>query len=82
MTNENANKLESNLEISKKITEDLFGKNNELKPLLEKTTSKSESRQTELLEANKSNVLLKEGLDAFDVANKRFKEKIDKTIWK
>ena len=49
----NADRAESKLEISAKVTSDMFGENNEVKQQLEEATSKAESLQSELLEANK-----------------------------
>ena len=78
MAKENANRAEFKLEISEKVTSDLFDENKELKNQIEEATSNAESLQTQLLESNKTNILLKEKLDAFDVANKQFKEILDK----
>ena len=78
MAKESANRAEFKLEISERVTSDLFDENKELKSQIEEATSKAESLQSELLESNKTNILLKEKLDAFDVANKRFKEILDK----
>ena len=75
MATENANRAESKLE---KITSDLFDENKELKKQIEEATSKAESLQNKLLESKETNILLQEKLDAFDVANKRFKEILDK----
>ena len=41
-------------------------------------TSKAESLQSELLESNKTNILLKKKLDEYDLANKRFQESLNK----
>ena len=78
MAKENATRAEFMLEISERVTSDLFDENQELKNQIEEATSKAESLQSQLLESNKTNILLKEKLDAFDVANKRFKEILDK----
>ena len=74
MAKENANRAEFKLEISERVTSDLFDENKELKNQIEEATSKAESLQSQLLESNKTNILLEEKLDAFDVANKQFKE--------
>ena len=78
MAKENATRAELKLEISERVTSDLFDENKELKNQIEEATSKAQSLQSQLLESNKTNILLKEKLDAFDVANKRFKEILDK----
>ena len=78
MAKENATRAEFKLEISERVTSDLFDENKELKNQIEEATSKAESLQSQLLESNKTNILLKEKLDAFDEANKQFKEILDK----
>ena len=65
------------LEISEKVTSDLFDVNRELKKQIEET-SKAESLQKELLESNEMKILLKGKLDAFDVVNKQFQEILDR----
>ena len=74
----NATRAESKLEISERVTSDLFEENKEVKQQLEEVTSKAESLQSELLEANKTNILLKKKLDDYDLANKRFQESLNK----
>ena len=74
----NADRAESKLEISERVTSDLFEENKEVKQQLEEVTSKAESLQSELLEANKTNILLKKKLDDHDLANKRFQESLNK----
>ena len=74
----NADRAESKLEISERVTSDLFEENKEVKQQLEEVTSKAESLQSELLEANKTNILLKKKLDDYDLANKRFQESLNK----
>ena len=74
----NADRAESKLEISEKATSDLFEENKEVKQQLEEATSKAESLQSELLEANKRKILLKQTLDEYDLANKRFQESLRK----
>ena len=74
----NADRAESKLEISERVTFDLFEENKEVKQQLEEATSKAESLQSELLEANKTNILLKQKLDEYDLANKRFHESLTK----
>ena len=66
------------MEFSEKLTSDLFEENKEVKQQLEETTSKAESLQSELLEANKTNILLKQKLGEYDLANKRFQESLTK----
>ena len=78
MAKENATRAQFKLEISERVTSDLFDENKELKNQIEEATSKAESLQSQLLESNKTNILLNEKLDAFDVANKQFKEILDK----
>ena len=56
----NADRAESKLEISERVTSDLFEGNKEVKQQLEEATSKTESLQSEQLEANKTNILLKQ----------------------
>ena len=74
----NTDRAESKLEISARVTSDLFEENKELKQQLEEVTSKAESLQSELLESNKTNILLKKKLDEYDLANKRFQESLNK----
>ena len=56
------NHVVSKLKISEPFTFDLFEENKEVKQQLDEATSKAESLQTELLEANKTNILLKQNL--------------------
>ena len=72
----NADRADSKLEISERVTSDLFEENKEVKQQLEEAASKAESLQSELLEANKTNILLKQKLDEYDLANKRFHESL------
>ena len=65
----NADRAQSKLEISERVTSDLFEENKEVKQQLEEVTSKTESLQSELLESNKTNILLKKKLDEYDLAN-------------
>ena len=74
----NADRAESKLEIPEKVTSDLFEENKEVKQQLEEATSKAESLQSELLEAKKMNILLKQKLDDYDLAKKRFDESVTK----
>ena len=60
------------------MTSDLFEENKEVRQQLEEVTSKAESLQSELLESNKTNILLKKKLDEYDLANKRFQESLNK----
>ena len=55
----NADRAESKLEISERVISDLFEENKEVKQQLEEVTSKAESLQSDLLESNKANILLK-----------------------
>ena len=74
----NADRAESKLEISERVTSDLFEENKEVKRQLEEATCKAESLQSKLLEAIKTNILLKQKLDEYDLANKRFQESLTK----
>ena len=74
----NADRAESKLEISERFTSDLFEKKKEVKQKLEEATSKAESLQSEMLESNKTNILLKKKLDEYDLANERFRESLNK----
>ena len=74
----NADRAESKLEISERVTSDLFEENKEVKLQLEEVTSKAESLESELLEANKTSILMKKKLDDYDLANKRFQESLNK----
>ena len=74
----NADRAKSKLEISERVTSDLFEENKEVKQQLEEATYKAESLQSELLEANKTNILHKQKLDKHDLANKRFHESLTK----
>ena len=56
----------------------MFEENKEVKQQLEEVTSKAESLQSELLESNKTNILLKKKLDDYDLANKQFQESLNK----
>ena len=70
----NADRAESKLEISEKVNSDLFEENKEVKQQLKEATSKAEPLQSELSEANETNILLKQKLDEYDLANKRYQE--------
>ena len=74
----NAERTEPKIEISEKITSDLFEENKDVKQQLEEATPKAESLQSELLEANKTNILLKKKMDDYDLAHKRFQEYLTK----
>ena len=76
----NADRAESKLEISERVTSDLFGENKEVKQQLEEVTSKTEFLQSELLDSNKTNMLLKKKLDEYDLVNKRFQESLKKRL--
>ena len=55
---------ESKLQISEKVISDLFEENKEVKRQLTEVTSKTESLQSELLEANKTNFFLEQKLES------------------
>ena len=74
----NADGAESELEISEKVTSDLFEDNKEVKEHLEEATSKPESLHSEPLEANETNFLYKQKLDDYDLANRRFQKCLPK----
>ena len=76
----NANSAECKLEIAEGITSDLFDENREVEQQLDEAATKAESVQTELLEANKTNILLKQKKDEYDIANKIFKESLNRKI--
>ena len=76
----NVDRAESKLEVSERVTSDLFEENKEVKQQLEEVTSKAESLQSEFLESNKTNILLKKKLDEYDLANKRFQESLNKKL--
>ena len=75
--NINLDRAESKLEISERVTSDLFEENKEVKQQLDEVTSKAECLQSELLESNKTNILLKK-LDEYDLANKRFRKSLNR----
>ena len=60
------------------MTSDLFEEKKEVKQQLDEVTCKAESLESELLESNKTNILLKKKLDEYDLANKRFQESSNK----
>ena len=68
----NADCAEFKLEVSERVTSDSIEENKQVKQYLEESTSKAESLQSELLDANKANILLQQNLDEYDLANKRF----------
>ena len=67
----NADRAESKLQLSERVTADLFEENKEVKQQLDEATSKAESFQYEMSESNTSNILLKKKLDEYDLAHKR-----------
>ena len=73
----NADCDKSKLEFSESVTSDLSKENREVKLQLDEVTSKAESLQSELLECNKTNILLKKRLDEYDPDNKRFQESLN-----
>ena len=74
----NADRAKSKLEISARVTSILFEENEEVKQQLDEATSKAESVQSELLESNQTNILLKKKLDENDAVNKRFQESLNR----
>ena len=74
----NADRAESKLEISERVTSDFFEENKEVKQQIDEATSKADSLQSELLESNKTNIFLNKKLDEYDLANKRFQESLKK----
>ena len=56
----------------------MFEENKEVKQQLDEATSKAESLQSELLESNKTNILLEQKLDEYYLADKRFQESLKK----
>ena len=66
------------MEISEGVTSDLVEENKEVKQHLDEATSKAESLQSELLQSNKTSILLKQKLDENDLAKKRFQESLNK----
>ena len=74
----NADRADSKLEVSERVTSGLFEENKVVKHQLEEVTSKAESLQSELIESNKTNLLMKKKLDEYDLANKRFQESSNK----
>ena len=73
----NADCAESKLKSSERVTSDLFEENEEVKQQLEEATSKAESLNSELLDSNRTNILLKQKLDEYDLANERFQESLN-----
>ena len=73
----NANHAESKLEVSERVTSNLFDEKKEINQQIDEETSKAESLQAELLEASKTNILLKQKLDEHAIANKRFQESLN-----
>ena len=73
-----ADRTECKLEISEHLNSDLFEENKERNQQLHETSSKADSLQSELLESKKTNILLKQKLDEYDVVDKRFQESLNK----
>ena len=69
----NTDRTESKLEIFEKVTSDLFKERKEVKQQLDEATSKTQSLQSELLEAKKTYILLRK-IDDYELANKRIHE--------
>ena len=65
------------MEISQKVTSDLFEENREIKHKLDEATTKAESLQSKR-EGNKTNILLNEKLNTYDIATRRFQEFLNK----
>ena len=74
----NADRAEFKLELSERVTSDLFEEKKEVKQQLQDVTSKAESLQSELLGTKKINILLKQTLEEYDLAKKRFQESLTK----
>ena len=76
----NADCVEVKLEFSESVTftSDLFEENKEVKQQIDEATYETVSLQSELLESNKTNIVLKKKLDEYDLANKRFQESLNK----
>ena len=74
----NADRAELKLEVSERVTSDLLEENKEIKQQLEEATFKPDSFQSELFEANKTNILVKPKQDEYDLANKWFQESLIK----
>ena len=66
------------IEISAKVTDDWFEKKKQVKQKLEEATSKAESLHCEMLDANKTNILLTQKMDDYDLATRRFRETLTK----
>ena len=77
-TKVNTDRAVSKQERSERVTSELFEENKEMKQQLDEATSEAKSLQSELLKANKTNILLKLKLDAYDVAFKRFQKSLTK----
>ena len=75
-----ADRAAFNLEISERVTSHLFEGNEEVKQQLDEATSKAESLKSELLESNKTIILLKQKLVEYDHANKRFQAPLNKKL--
>ena len=73
-----ADRAESKLEVSERVTSDLFEENIEVEQQLEEATSKAESLQSQVLEANKIKILPQQKLDEYDLANRRFLKSLTK----
>ena len=71
-----ANRPESKLRISASVTSDLFEENKEVKEQSDEMSSKAELLETELLEADKTNILLMQKSDEYHIA-----KRIPKIIW-
>ena len=74
----NADRAEFKLEISERVTSDLFEGSKEVKQQIDEATSKAESLQSGMLESNRSNLLFKQKLDEYDLANKWIQKSLNK----
>ena len=73
----NTDRAESKLEFSERVSSSFFEEKKEVKQQLDEATSKAECF-SELLESNKTIILLNQKLDEYDLANKRFQESLNK----
>ena len=70
----NADCAKPKLEISEKVSPDLFEENKEVQQELMEATTKAEPLQSEMIEANKMTILLKQKMDESDLVKKSFQE--------
>ena len=74
----NADTTNPKLEIWDLVTSELFEEIKEVKQQLDETNTKAKSLQPELLEPNKTTIFLKQWLEEYDIANKRFHKSLNK----